>query len=64
VILADRETVEQGADQILEAAKSSDVAFLVVGDPFGFFPVIIWSSSVLCNCASLVNNIRDILGTL
>ena len=35
VILADRETVEQGADQILEQAKSSDVAFLIVGDPFG-----------------------------
>ncbi|KAI5079592.1 hypothetical protein GOP47_0005071 [Adiantum capillus-veneris] len=35
VVLADRETVEQGADAILEEAKSSDVAFLVVGDPFG-----------------------------
>ncbi|MCO5561808.1 hypothetical protein L7F22_015432 [Adiantum nelumboides] len=35
VVLADRETVEQGADTILEEAKSSDVAFLVVGDPFG-----------------------------
>lgn len=35
VLLADRETVEQDADQILEQAKSSDVAFLVVGDPFG-----------------------------
>ncbi|MCO5575961.1 hypothetical protein L7F22_029768 [Adiantum nelumboides] len=35
VVLADRETVEQGADTILEEAKSRDVAFLVVGDPFG-----------------------------
>jgi len=35
IILADRELVEQGADEILEGAKSSDVAFLVVGDPFG-----------------------------
>ncbi|KAH7425683.1 hypothetical protein KP509_11G066200 [Ceratopteris richardii] len=35
VTLADRETVEQNADKILEEAKSNDVAFLVVGDPFG-----------------------------
>lgn len=35
VTLADRETVEQDADRILEEAKSADVAFLVVGDPFG-----------------------------
>ncbi|ONI32421.1 hypothetical protein PRUPE_1G367100 [Prunus persica] len=35
VTLADRETVEEKADQILSAAAASDVAFLVVGDPFG-----------------------------
>lgn len=35
VILADREMVEQGMEQILEEACTSDVAFLVVGDPFG-----------------------------
>lgn len=35
IILADRELVEQGADQIMEGAKDLDVAFLVVGDPFG-----------------------------
>ncbi|XP_059477588.1 diphthine methyl ester synthase [Neocloeon triangulifer] len=35
VEVADREAVEQGAAEMLEAAKSSDVAFLVVGDPFG-----------------------------
>ncbi|XP_031556330.1 diphthine methyl ester synthase-like [Actinia tenebrosa] len=35
VILADRELVEQQADIILQDAKSEDVAFLVVGDPFG-----------------------------
>ncbi|VVA22440.1 PREDICTED: diphthine [Prunus dulcis] len=35
VTLADRETVEEKADQILIAAAASDVAFLVVGDPFG-----------------------------
>lgn len=35
LILADRELVEQGADDILENAENVDVAFLVVGDPFG-----------------------------
>ncbi|XP_010208669.2 diphthine methyl ester synthase [Colius striatus] len=35
LILADRETVEQEADSILKEAAASDVAFLVVGDPFG-----------------------------
>lgn len=35
VILADREMVEQGMEQILEEACTSDIAFLVVGDPFG-----------------------------
>ncbi|XP_006882513.1 PREDICTED: diphthine synthase [Elephantulus edwardii] len=35
LILADREEVEQAADNILKDADLSDVAFLVVGDPFG-----------------------------
>lgn len=35
LILADRETVEQEADSILKDANVCDVAFLVVGDPFG-----------------------------
>ncbi|XP_063796160.1 diphthine methyl ester synthase [Pseudophryne corroboree] len=35
LILADRETVEQEADEILRDAAITDVAFLVVGDPFG-----------------------------
>ncbi|GMF57823.1 unnamed protein product [[Candida] boidinii] len=35
VILADRELVETGSDQILENAQNDDVAFLVVGDVFG-----------------------------
>lgn len=35
VILADRELVESGSDTILENAQEDDVAFLVVGDPFG-----------------------------
>lgn len=35
IILADRELVESGSDKILENADKDDVAFLVVGDPFG-----------------------------
>ncbi|XP_077464120.1 diphthine methyl ester synthase [Stigmatopora argus] len=35
IILADRHLVEQEAEQILNDAKETDVAFLVVGDPFG-----------------------------
>ncbi|XP_029939360.1 diphthine methyl ester synthase [Salarias fasciatus] len=35
LILADRDLVEQGADEILKDADVTDVAFLVVGDPFG-----------------------------
>lgn len=35
IILADRELVESGSDEILKDADTQDVAFLVVGDPFG-----------------------------
>uniref|UniRef100_A0A674GMC5 diphthine methyl ester synthase n=1 Tax=Taeniopygia guttata TaxID=59729 RepID=A0A674GMC5_TAEGU len=35
LILADREMVEQEADSLLKEADVCDVAFLVVGDPFG-----------------------------
>ncbi len=35
VIPADRDLVEKNAERILEPAKDMDVAFLVVGDPFG-----------------------------
>lgn len=35
VILADREMVEEKADGMLLEARGADVAFLVVGDPFG-----------------------------
>ncbi|KAJ8898256.1 hypothetical protein PR048_003616 [Dryococelus australis] len=35
IIVADRDLVEQGSDQILLDAVDKDVAFLVVGDPFG-----------------------------
>ncbi|MFA6462103.1 MAG: diphthine synthase [Candidatus Woesearchaeota archaeon] len=34
ITLADREKTEQGEDQIIEEAKTQEVAFLVVGDPF------------------------------
>lgn len=29
--------VESSSDEILEGAQESDIAFLVVGDPFGYF---------------------------
>lgn len=35
LIRADRELVESNADQILPKSQEEDVAFLVVGDPFG-----------------------------
>ncbi|CCH59930.1 hypothetical protein TBLA_0C01150 [Henningerozyma blattae CBS 6284] len=35
VILADRELVESGSEEILHDARTQDVAFLVVGDVFG-----------------------------
>lgn len=35
VIIADRELVEGGSDIILEGGDHDDIAFLVVGDPFG-----------------------------
>jgi precorrin-4 methylase len=35
VVVADREMVENEAETILEGADQYDVAFLVVGDPFG-----------------------------
>lgn len=35
VILADRELVEGGSDEILAGGQTDDIAFLVVGDPFG-----------------------------
>jgi diphthine methyl ester synthase len=36
VILADREMVESESDEILRDAEKEDVAFLVVGDPYGY----------------------------
>jgi len=35
VIIADREMVESSSDEILADATTKDIAFLVVGDPFG-----------------------------
>lgn len=36
MIVADREMVESSSDDILNGADKDDVAFLVVGDPFGY----------------------------
>ncbi|KAF4805381.1 hypothetical protein TURU_001137 [Turdus rufiventris] len=41
LILADREMVEQEADSLLKEADVSDVAFLVVGDPFGISEAVL-----------------------
>lgn len=38
MIIADREMVESSSDDILRDADKEDVAFLVVGDPYGYFP--------------------------
>ena len=35
IVVADREFVEDNADEILLNAHTENVAFLVVGDPFG-----------------------------
>ncbi|KAI1073484.1 Diphthine synthase [Whalleya microplaca] len=35
IVVADREMVESGSDEILRDAQTVDVAFLVIGDPFG-----------------------------
>ncbi|ONL98165.1 putative diphthine methyl ester synthase [Zea mays] len=35
ITVADREMVEERVDQVLSEAADTDVAFLVVGDPFG-----------------------------
>lgn len=40
MVIADREMVENMAEQILEEAQASDVAFLVVGDPFGYVSIL------------------------
>jgi diphthine methyl ester synthase len=36
LIVADRDTVESDSDTILDGAGETDVALLVVGDPFGY----------------------------
>lgn len=38
ITIADREMVEEKVDSVLSEATSFDVAFLVVGDPFGYVP--------------------------
>lgn len=39
IIVADRDMVETDSDAILKDADKVDVAFLVVGDPFGCVPL-------------------------
>jgi diphthine synthase len=46
VIVADREMVESESDRILDGASTVNVAFLVVGDPYGyviFFLRALWA---------------------
>ena len=50
VILADREMVESQADEILRDAQNEDIAFLVVGDPFGY-PFNLYFCSLQCDNA-------------
>lgn len=40
IVVADREMVESQADLFLNQAATEDVAFLVVGDPFGYYRYI------------------------
>ena len=60
LILADRDLVEQGADEILKDADVTDVAFLVVGDPFGWVMLSTgqnWSSSSYWSHRSEVSSV-------
>ena len=47
VEIAFRETVESEAEKILEPAKTGNVAFLVVGDPFGYVGAVFLCSQLL-----------------
>lgn len=47
IILADREMVEEKAGDILSEAQHSHVAFLVVGDPFGYDTSVIMPMTLL-----------------
>lgn len=44
ILLADRDMVETDSDAILHDADKQDVAFLVVGDPFGYVRVDLFLS--------------------
>lgn len=61
LIVADREMVEEKIDGMLSEASESDVAFLVVGDPFGWvfhFPLLI----IFTECWDrLVNAVSELL---
>lgn len=52
ITVADREMVEEKVDEMLIEASGCDVAFLVVGDPFGygiiFFTDYWYNFAVVC----------------
>lgn len=50
MIIADRDMVESASDDILENAQNVDVAFLVVGDPFGFVLYYSFHNSAITPC--------------
>jgi diphthamide biosynthesis methyltransferase len=40
--------VESASDEILNGAQTDDVAFLVVGDPFGYVHAFKWMRDANC----------------
>ena len=54
ITIADREMVEEKVDSVLSEATSFDVAFLVVGDPFGYVPVILRFNFVFYDCKACI----------
>jgi len=54
VTVADRDMVEEKADVMLSEAQHSDVAFLVVGDPFGYICLPLSRSLFFNQCSSFI----------
>jgi hypothetical protein len=54
ITVADREMVEEKVDSVLSEATSFDVAFLVVGDPFGYVPVGFRFNFVFYDCKACI----------
>ena len=50
VRIADRETVEAGIEEILDIATETEVALLIVGDPFRCSKLILFFSLPFRNC--------------